>query len=160
MDVFQNPINHATAAASILVQSAQLSDFRPNEKSAKSLASVHGDFVEKVSTFIGFKRMNMFEEAIPLKNHATVEEFEQAIHDKLLEATLNGKIASKFARLLPFHQEDESLRNWILSLVVLDKLQGGDIVRIQLARVKLSIAFDQTYTGTKPTFHSSTRQSL
>ncbi|KAF9271336.1 hypothetical protein BGZ74_006176, partial [Mortierella antarctica] len=127
VDIFRSPKNHATTAASILVYSAEKTGFQPSAKSAKSLA----------------------EKAVPLKNHATVEELEQAIHDTFPEVSHVGKIASKFSRLVPLHEKNESLKNRILSLVVLDKPQGSDTVRLQLASVKIRIAFDQTYTGSK-----------
>ncbi|KAF9273390.1 hypothetical protein BGZ74_004805, partial [Mortierella antarctica] len=100
VDIFQRPINHATAAASIL---------KPRH---------HG----RIGT---------------------------AIHGEFSEVSHIGKIASKFAHLVPLHEKDEYLKNWILNLVVLDKPEGSDTVLVWLALVKLSIAFDRTYTGSK-----------
>ncbi|KAG0011669.1 hypothetical protein BGZ81_002049, partial [Podila clonocystis] len=113
VQIFKNPINHATAAASVLVYSANKAGFLPNE------------------------------------NHTTVEEFEQEIRGRHSGVPHIEKLAFKLAGLVPLHQKDESLKNWMLSLVVVDKPQGSHTVRIQFVYIMLSIAFEHTSTGTK-----------
>ncbi|KAG0074845.1 hypothetical protein BGZ93_001477 [Podila epicladia] len=149
VDIFRNPINHATAAASALVFSAEETGYWPNKKSAKSLALVHDDFVQKATTFPGFTLQFFREANLPLKNNTTVQEFEQAIREPYSGLPHIQKIAFKFASLVPLYQENESLKNWTLSLVVLDKPQGSNTVRVQFGRVDFSIAFDHTCTNTK-----------
>ncbi|KAG0015821.1 hypothetical protein BGZ81_011506 [Podila clonocystis] len=149
LEIYRNPINHATAAASVLVYSATRAGFHPSEKSAESLVPAFDNFVQKVSAFPGFVLEFDRQTGFPLKNHTTVEEFEQLIRDVLSGASHSEKLAFKFAGLVPLHQKDESLKNWILSLVVLDQPQGSHAVSFQLANLRLSIAYEHTCTGTK-----------
>ncbi|KFH72837.1 hypothetical protein MVEG_00062 [Podila verticillata NRRL 6337] len=156
LEIFENPINHATAASSVLAHSSKRSGFKPSEKSAESLVEALDDFVVQVSTFPGFYLKDSSETTLKLKNHTSVEEFENTI-EHLIGGDHSGKIAFKLAELLPMdleYEEATRLKNWILNLVVLDKPKGSDIVKIQLARVPLSIAFDKepkTYSGSTPT---------
>lgn len=149
VDIFKKPTNHATAAASVLVFSANQADFHPNDKSAESLVPAYDLFVQKAATFPGFYLQSHTQPIFQLKNHTTVEEFEEMIRVMYSGRPHIEKIAFKIAGLVPLHQEDESLKNWILSLVVLDKPQGGNTVLIQLVRVNIRIAFDHTCTATK-----------
>lgn len=146
VDIFKNPINHATAAASILVFAAKQTGFRPSEKSAESLAKSVDAFERKISTFPGFTRNDDITVYLQLEDHTTVEEFRQAIRDLLEWVSHIDKIAFKFAELLPLNLEPErnSLEKWILSLIVLDKPEDSNDVRIQLAHITLNIAFDKT----------------
>ncbi|KFH72848.1 hypothetical protein MVEG_00073 [Podila verticillata NRRL 6337] len=152
----RNPINHATAASSVLALSAKQSGFNSSEKSAESLAEALDDFVVQVSTFPGFYLKSTTERTLTLKNHTTAEEFQKIIQDSNSGPRI-GEVAFKFAELLPLdldYEEATRLKNWILNLVVLDKPKGSDIVKIQLARVPLRIAFDKepkTYSGSNPT---------
>ena len=156
VDIFKNPINHATAASSVVVFSAAQAGFQPSEKSAESLPDALDDFVRKVSTFPGWFLSSNRQSSISLKNHTTVEEFEHVIRESI-PTSHNGKIAFKFAELLPLDldfEEEKHLKNWILSLVVIDKPEGGNSVSVLLAYVSLSIAFDKeskTCSGPAPT---------
>ncbi|KFH72835.1 hypothetical protein MVEG_00060 [Podila verticillata NRRL 6337] len=156
LEIFENPINHATAASSVLAHSSKRSGFKPSEKSAESLVEALDDFVVQVSTFPGLSLKDSTEKTLMLKNHTSVKEFESTI-EHLIGGDHSGKIAFKLAELLPMdleYEEATRLKNWILNLVVLDKPKGSDIVKIQLARVPLSIAFDKepkTYSGSNPT---------
>ncbi|KAG0030816.1 hypothetical protein BGZ82_007277 [Podila clonocystis] len=114
--------------------------------SAASLVPPFGNFVRLVETFPGFRLKSSSQTSFSLKNHTTVEEFEQAIRVGLSGVPHSEELAFKFAGLVPLHQKDESLKNWILNLVVVDKPQGSHTVSIQLAYVMLSIAYELTCT--------------
>ncbi|KAI9241291.1 MAG: hypothetical protein BYD32DRAFT_406429 [Podila humilis] len=157
LKIFKDPINHATAASSVLAFSAELAGFKPSEKSAASLTDTLPEFMKKVTSFPGFILVSSSESApVHLKDHTTAEEFENMIRN-LLEVDHSGKIALKLAELLPLdldYEEATRLKNWILNLVVLDKPKGSDKVSIQLVYVPLSIAFDKepkTCSGPTPT---------
>ncbi|KAG0007538.1 hypothetical protein BGZ81_004798 [Podila clonocystis] len=149
VEVFKKSINHATAAASVLAYSAEMAGFHPNEKSAKSLVPAFDNFVQRASSFPGFYLESSREGSFPLKNHTTVNEFERVIRDAFSWAPHPEEIAFKFAGLVPLHQEDESLKTWILSLVVLDQPQGSHTVNSRFVQATLNIAYEHTCTGTK-----------
>lgn len=146
IEIFRDPANHATATASILVYSARITGFEPSEKSADSLTGAVGAFEEKASTFPGFATIGKSASTFALKDRATAIEFERAIRDSLKDIPHIDKIAFKFAELVPQNVEPEktSLKNWILNLVIIDKPENSDSVRIQLAHILLEIAFDKT----------------
>ncbi|KFH72846.1 hypothetical protein MVEG_00071 [Podila verticillata NRRL 6337] len=157
LKIFKDPINHATAASSILAFSAEKTGFKPSEKSAESLADTLPEFMKRISTFPGFILVSSSESApVQLKDHTTAEEFENKIRF-MFGGDHSGKIAFKLAELLPLdldYEEATRLKNWILGLVVIDKPMGSDKVSIQLVSMKLSIAFDKepkTCSGPTPT---------
>ncbi|KAF8942491.1 hypothetical protein BGZ47_006421 [Haplosporangium gracile] len=53
-EIFRDPNNHASAAASILIYSAKSTDFSPATGEPKSLGHTLDAFVHKVATFPGF----------------------------------------------------------------------------------------------------------
>ncbi|KAI9241285.1 MAG: hypothetical protein BYD32DRAFT_406407 [Podila humilis] len=157
LKIFKDPINHATAASSVLAFSAELAGFKPSEKSAESLTDTQPEFIKKVTSFPGFILVSSSESGgVQLKDHTTAEEFENMIRN-LLDVDHSRKIAFKLAELLPLdldYEEATRLKNWILSLVVIDKPMGSDKVSIQLVSMELSIAFDKepkTCSGLTPT---------
>ncbi|KAF9992275.1 hypothetical protein BGZ79_003303 [Entomortierella chlamydospora] len=146
VDIFRNPINHATAASSVLAFSAEQAGFQPAGKYAGSLPQALDLFVTKVSTFPGFYLRNNVPREFVLKDHTTVEEFEMAIKDTNDWEPHIGEIAVKFAELVltPLNLdrgEAERLNKWTLNLVVIDKPEDSNTVRVQLSRVELNIAF-------------------
>ncbi|KAF9199379.1 hypothetical protein BGZ59_004009, partial [Podila verticillata] len=131
--------------------------FKPSEKSAESLTETLPEFITKVTSFPGFILVSSSESgAVQLKDHTTAEEFENKIRD-MIDSDHSRKIAFKLAELLPLdldYEEATRLKNWILSLVVIDKPKGSNEVSIQLVSMKLSIAFDKepkTCSGPTPT---------
>ncbi|KAG0014334.1 hypothetical protein BGZ81_000524 [Podila clonocystis] len=146
LDVFKNPINHATAASSVVALSAEQADFQPALKSADSLSQALDKFLTKVSTFPGLYLKSKSQRTVALKNYTTAEQFQTGIKDGHPQYPHIGKIALRFAELLPLDlgcEEAERLKNWILSLVVIDKPKGNNTVRVQLSHVALSIAYDK-----------------
>ncbi|KAF9155501.1 hypothetical protein BGX21_004485 [Mortierella sp. AD011] len=146
LDVFRDSANHATAVSSVLAFSAEQSGFQPAEKYAGSLSHALDSFVGKVSTFPGFRPRNDAQRDFELEDHTTVEEFKKAIKGTNEWEPQIEEIAAKFAELvhtpLNFDQEEiKRLNKWILNLIVIDKSEDSDTVRVQLSRVVLNIAF-------------------
>ncbi|KAF9296634.1 hypothetical protein BGZ88_012278 [Linnemannia elongata] len=144
VDIFRNPENHAAAAASILVYSAANADFSPATQEPKALGQTLDAFIQKASTFPGFVLEYSKEESLAL--NGSLIQFEELIR-KQLEDPL---IARSLRDLIPGYIQDQSVTEWILSLVVANKPENSDAVSLQFARVSLTIHSDKTQTAYIP----------
>ncbi|KAF9125024.1 hypothetical protein BGX30_000646 [Mortierella sp. GBA39] len=136
VDVFKDPRNHPTAAASVLVFSANSAGFNPTSQEPKALGQNLDGFVSKVSTFPGFVMTN--NEQYSLKLDGSLVQFEKAIGEQLDDFNT----ARALRDLVPDNIQDKSLTEWVLSLIVLSKPEGSDIVNVRLAQVPLTISSD------------------
>lgn len=143
-DIFENPKNHAAATASILTFAANKANFLPTEQAPKSLGSALNDFVRKVSTFPGFLTEGEVNDELLL--NGSLDQFEEIIHSRLHDSF----VTSSLRDLVPNYIEDESLTNWVLSLIVLSKPKHSDGVHIKLVRVSLTISRDEDGTANLP----------
>ncbi|KAF8942492.1 hypothetical protein BGZ47_006422 [Haplosporangium gracile] len=66
-------------------------------------------------------------------------QFEQVIRKKLDDP----HTARAFRDLIPGYMQDESLTDWILSLIVVSKPEDPDTVNVKLARMSLTIQRDK-----------------
>ncbi|KAG0298900.1 hypothetical protein BGZ96_004207 [Linnemannia gamsii] len=142
--IFQNPENHAAAAASILTYSASNANFRPADQPPKSLSSALDAFVKKASTFPGFKAKGETKGKLSLDGSFT--QFEEAVRDEL-DCPLTARALRD---LIPGYIEDKSLTDWTLSLVVLSKQKHTNEVNIKLARVSMTISREKSRTAYIP----------
>ncbi|KAF9126343.1 hypothetical protein BG015_004737 [Linnemannia schmuckeri] len=132
-EIFRDPSNHAAAAASILVYSAKTTDFSPATQEPKSLGRSLDAFVQKAATFPGFVVIQASDRSLTLNGSLT--QFEKAIREQLDDPLT----ARAFRDLIPGYIQDQSLTDWILSLIVVTKPEYSDTVNIRLARVALTI---------------------
>ncbi|KAG0298901.1 hypothetical protein BGZ96_004208 [Linnemannia gamsii] len=139
-EIYQFPENHAAAAASILTFSANAVNFHPTEQPPKNLVPTLDEFVKKASTFPGLLSTSASDVSISLNGSFT--QFEQAIR----EESGNPLIARAFRDLIPGYNEDKSLTDWTLSLVVISKPEGSDEVAVKFSGVSLTISTDKTHT--------------
>ncbi|KAK5820915.1 hypothetical protein F5H01DRAFT_378271 [Linnemannia elongata] len=143
-DIFRVPENHAAAAASILVFSANSVNFHPASQEPKALGQTLDAFIQKASTFPGFVLEYFKEESLAL--NGTLIQFEELIRKQLDDPL----IARGLRDLIPGYIQDQSVTEWILSLVVVNKLENSDAVDLQFARVPLTIHSDKTQTAYIP----------
>ncbi|KAF9149188.1 hypothetical protein BG015_009036 [Linnemannia schmuckeri] len=143
-EIFRDPNNHAGAAASILVYSAKSADFSPATQEPKSLIQSLDAFVQKASSFPGFLSTAALDTSLTLNGSFT--QFEKVIRDQLKDP----HTARAFRDLIPGYIQDQSLTDWVLSLVVLTKPEDSDTVNIRFARVPLTIESDKTNTAYIP----------
>ncbi|KAG9065013.1 hypothetical protein KI688_002332 [Linnemannia hyalina] len=144
VDIYSNPENHAAAAASILIFSANAVNFHPASQEPKALGQNLDPFVTKASTFPGFLTAQVTDQNLALNGSLT--QFEKVIREKLNDPLT----ARAFRDLVPGYIQDESLKEWILSLIVLSKPEDSDTVNVRLTRVSLIIHSDNTQTAFIP----------
>ncbi|KAF9536847.1 hypothetical protein EC957_009522 [Mortierella hygrophila] len=144
VDIYRNPENHAAAAASVLVFSGNAVDFHPASQEPKALGQSLGAFVSKASAFPGFLLTSTVEQNLALNGSLT--QFEKIIREKLNDPLT----ARAFRDLVPGYIQDKSLKEWILSLIVLSKPEGSDTVNLKLIHVSLIIHSDDTQTAIIP----------
>ncbi|KAF9341396.1 hypothetical protein BGZ91_008771 [Linnemannia elongata] len=143
-DIFRVPENHAAAAASILVYSANSANFHPASQEPKALGQNLIPFVTKASTFPGFLSTRIRDDNLALNGSLT--QFEKVIREKL-----NDPLVARALRdLVPGYINDHSLTEWDLSLVVVTKPENSNTVTITFARVTLTIHSDKTQTAYIP----------
>jgi len=141
--IFEHRTNHVSGLSSVLAYAAQLTNFYPADKPAKSLVNNLDAFVEKASSFPGFTTVSVLDQTINLNGSFT--QFEKAIRDSANDISNLPLIARSFRDLIPGQFKDKSLKKWILNLVVLEKDADSYTVSFKLARVTLSLSTDVSH---------------
>ncbi|KAG0205759.1 hypothetical protein BGX33_007759 [Mortierella sp. NVP41] len=136
-NIYKNPENHAAAAASVLEYSAVNTNYRPSEQA----------FQQKATSFPGFIPTIQSGSDVFL-NHSLIG-LEKAVQDAY-PSTDAALIARGLRDLFPGSVEDQSLKEWILSLLVIRKPEGSDTVTIKFVQLALTIEFDKTHTAHIP----------
>ncbi|KAK3840295.1 MAG: hypothetical protein JOS17DRAFT_726664 [Linnemannia elongata] len=136
IEVFRDPRNHATAAASALVYAGNYVNFRPSSQKPKALSPYLEPFVRKVTASPGFVLMRNTQ--FSLKLDGSLTQFEKTISDQLEDPYY----ARALRDLVPDNIQDQLLTDWTLSLVVVNKPEGSDTVDVKLARLYLTISSD------------------
>ncbi|KAG9065009.1 hypothetical protein KI688_002328 [Linnemannia hyalina] len=136
VDVYWDPSNHAAAAASVVVFAANSVDFHPSSQEPKALGQNLDGFTRKVATFPGFSLTNNQQYSLQLDGSLT--QFEKTIDEQLDDPNT----ARALRDLIPENFEDQSLTDWVLSLIVVTKPDGSDTVTIQSVQVSLIILSD------------------
>ncbi|KAG0207128.1 hypothetical protein BGX28_001559 [Mortierella sp. GBA30] len=149
IEVFKDPKNHATAAASVLVHSAKTVEFHPSEQPAKSLAPALDRFVQKASVFPGFLFRHTTDSSLHLRNGSSAKDIESQIHAAYNNTPHIDYLAREFRDLVPFKNEDESLQKWVLSVILLDKPVGSDVIHLKFARITLNITYLHDITSAR-----------
>ncbi|KAI1291359.1 hypothetical protein EDD11_008977 [Mortierella claussenii] len=147
-DVFRDPRNHATAAASILVYSAESANYHPSEQDdPSSLLPGHSAFESKAQGFPGFTQTILSHTDIHLNGSFT--QLEKEIRDNY--ASSDAPLVARSLRdLIPGVVVDKSLEEWLLSLVVIRKPVSSDAVTVKIVQVLLNISSDETHTAYIP----------
>ncbi|KAK3840297.1 MAG: hypothetical protein JOS17DRAFT_726666 [Linnemannia elongata] len=140
VEIYRNVENHAAAAASILIYSANSTDFHPASQEPKALGQILDHFVKKASTFPGFLTQSISDQNVALNGSLT--QFEKVIRESLEDPLT----ARAFRDLVPGYIQDKSLTDWIISLIVLSQPKGSNIVSLRQARVTLTLSTDNTQT--------------
>ncbi|KAK5820924.1 hypothetical protein F5H01DRAFT_404442 [Linnemannia elongata] len=135
VEVFTNPSNHAAAAFSVLVFAANSAKFNPASQEPKALIQNLNLFVRKIDTFPGFTLTQS--EQFSLELDGSLTQFEKTISEQLGDSDT----ARALRNLAPDNAQDPSLRDWVLSLVVITQSEDAGI-NLKLARVYLTISSD------------------
>ncbi|KAF9162496.1 hypothetical protein DFQ26_003518 [Actinomortierella ambigua] len=146
VSIYKNPENHATAAASILVYSAKITDFTPSSLPPKSLVASLDSFLAKASSFPGFLLESNKQGKLPL--NGSLIQLEQIVRE---ESTSHGALIGRSMRdLVPGYIPDETLTQWILNLIVIEKPRGSDDVKFHLIWMTLEIKTDKGHNAVIP----------
>ncbi|KAG0010986.1 hypothetical protein BGZ82_003204 [Podila clonocystis] len=148
VSIFREEKNHATAASTILVFSANGANFQPSLQPAKSLAPAYVQFLIKATSFPGFKEPEAMVQPLPLNN--SVFQFETEIRNVINNDPDKFIIARGLRDLLPGYISDSSLKTWLLSFIVIGKPEGADDVYVKFARVVLTLKTDKDHTTIIP----------
>ncbi|KAG0330409.1 hypothetical protein BG000_011720 [Podila horticola] len=142
VDIYKYPENYASAVASILQYSAVTTDYRPSQPDATAKSGYSG-FQRKASTFPGFILTANSEGDIPLDG--SLIQLEEAVREEY-PSTDSILIARSLRDLFPGYVEDSSLKEWVLSLVVIRKPFYSDTVTFKLVQLELTIATDKAHS--------------
>lgn len=141
VDVFRNARNHPSAVASILLQAAHRSGFRPRQKGVITKSHIFGDFIHESTRFPAVKPQIEYDSELELSGdrHQLKEVIEGAYHPKVnqpkaVASALEGLIPT---RLLPGH----SRQVWVLSHITLQSESHRDIA-FELAYIELTLTRD------------------
>jgi len=135
-DIFRDPRNHATAAASILVYGAKSANFNPSNQDQKTLVSHFDGFEHKVNNFPGFTESATLESRISIDS--TLLGLEHAIHREYDNP--DGRLVARGIRdLVPGEIRDRDMKEWLLSLVVVSKPRGTNHVTVKLVQLCLKL---------------------
>ncbi|KAG0260871.1 hypothetical protein DFQ27_003284 [Actinomortierella ambigua] len=138
LEIFENPENHAAAAASVVVFAAQSARFTPSESPAKSLVESFPAFLQKVASFPGFLTERNEQKTLELTG--SLMQLEERVSEAVIE---NGAQVGRGIRdLVPSSIPDETLDKWILTLLVINKPDESDYVKIQQVYITLAINTD------------------
>ncbi|KAG0260872.1 hypothetical protein DFQ27_003285 [Actinomortierella ambigua] len=146
LDIFKDPINHATAISSIVAFSARKNGFTPSVVPAKSLVGPMGNFMKHLASFPGFfLEMN---EQRPVHLTGSLIQLERAVR----EASLHHKalIGRSMRDLVPGYIPDETIDHWVLSLVVMDVPSDSAYARLFLIYLTMDIKTDEAGTAIIP----------
>ncbi|KAG0242796.1 hypothetical protein BGW41_003472 [Actinomortierella wolfii] len=143
--VFENPENHLTALASIVVYSAGLENFKPASQPPKSLADgLHG-FISKVSTFPGLFMVHHTQRDI--KIDGSLIHLEKVVRESI---THHGTLIGRSIRdLFPGYVPDPTLNEWTLSLIGGEKTTNAEVM-FHIVTLKLKVEIDKSYTTRIP----------
>ncbi|KAF9113117.1 hypothetical protein BGX27_002182 [Mortierella sp. AM989] len=163
--IFQDPKNHADAVASILIHSAKETSFSPSQE-IHTPPEIYFNFLQHVISFPAFRYRGNVEDA----HHALyldgdLEQLLDQISDHYykqdddhhLDLVCNNnnsnnnniddgmkekkqRIREAFRKLIPKTVENKDWKQWLLSLVTIQKLENSDHVTFDLAQVRLTIS--------------------
>ncbi|KAF9955992.1 hypothetical protein BGZ65_003044 [Modicella reniformis] len=150
VDIFKNPENHATAAASMLEFLARQFNFFPAEQdpSSSSIKSGHYQFLTKINTLPGFVLTLQTERAIKLND--SFNQVAKEIRDSY-GSTDARIIARSFRDAIPDIIKDKSLKLWHMPLLVIRKPVDTDTVTLKVVRLELDFTSDTSQTAHIPT---------
>ena len=142
VDIYGDIKNHASAAASILQFSARATDYRPSEQGVDSKKG-YSLFQQKAASFPGFHSTR--EETKDVSLDGTLIQLEQAVRDAYPsnDASL---IARNLRDLIPGFVQNNDLKEWLLSLIVIRKPANSDIVMVEVVELRLTLESDESQT--------------
>ncbi|KAF9993881.1 hypothetical protein BGZ80_004467 [Entomortierella chlamydospora] len=166
--VFKDFKNHADAVASILIYSAKETSFDPSEK-IHTRPEAYFDFLQKAASFPAFFYRGPEDREHELRLNGDPEQLLDQIadhyyrqEDYIYDSKINGysdscigegmkkkkeNIREAFRKLIPKTVENKHWKQWVLSLVTIQKPLGSDEVTFDLAQVRLTISTVHDKTG-------------
>ncbi|KAF9958200.1 hypothetical protein BGZ70_009288 [Mortierella alpina] len=143
-DVFYHRKNRVSAVASIVQHLANVSDYRPAEKSLDIDPASFTRFFGKLVQFPAFKKTEHQIVRLSLKGPVDqlVEEIQYILKDVIdpvEDYPVDPQIAENFRRLLPRYLQNKDQNFWLLNQVAIQKVRYFDKLRIELTRVTLWI---------------------
>ncbi|KAF9900282.1 hypothetical protein BX616_002635, partial [Lobosporangium transversale] len=152
--IFENPKNHASAVASILVYSANQAGFRPRERGILDRTETFENYIRKAIDFPGFTKA--YTEYEPLELTGDVQQFEQEVIKKYssninkkeeIARALTGLLNSLNKVDLGTKKKFQSQKDWLLTLTVINKPVNYYVTVTDVINVSLSLLMD-TKTNT------------
>ncbi|KAF9168963.1 hypothetical protein BGX21_011014 [Mortierella sp. AD011] len=160
--VFKDFKNHADAVASILIYSAKETSFDPSEK-IHTRPEAYFDFLQKAASFPAFFYRGPEDREHELRLNGDPEQLLDQIADHyyrqedfICDSEINGYsggcigegmkkkkkeyIREAFRKLIPKTVENKHWKQWVLSLVTIQKPLSSDKVTFDLAQVRLTIS--------------------
>ncbi|KAG0199790.1 hypothetical protein BGX28_007001 [Mortierella sp. GBA30] len=145
LPVFKDRKNRASAVASIVEYCADKADFLPSEYGVEVAPSAYTEFFKNIATFPALFKTDAKTTKIELDG--TIEQLVNEIQlvyeefqDEDEDYPFDDQIPRNFRRLLPATLPDPNQHRWLLSQVVIQKVQYFDKYRVEIARVALKLS--------------------
>ncbi|KAK3822997.1 MAG: hypothetical protein J3Q66DRAFT_137110 [Benniella sp.] len=141
-DIFRDPRNHATAAASVIGFSSKQSGFRPKEQGLYATPEKYQAFLQKAGTFPGF--VSTQRNTRDLRLTGDLDQFKEQISANYIPISGKADIeASAFVEQIPESTESEWSGAWTLVLVTIYGEEYNTIyVDISSIEVEVSVHGD------------------
>ncbi|KAG0270658.1 hypothetical protein DFQ27_000008 [Actinomortierella ambigua] len=140
IEVFRNPMNHATAAASVIRRQAERTFFLPHKMGPAELCGSFDRWKDTVIQFPGFKMTRR------PRPEDVVMEGEAGKLGKALQRGLTAlsvphatDVAFEFIDLIPEKLEDRSLKEFVLSVMVIEKPKNSQEVMVRLVELLIEL---------------------
>ncbi|KAG0232452.1 hypothetical protein BGW42_008170 [Actinomortierella wolfii] len=140
LDIFKRPENHATAVASVIRHASETMSFLPYQSKPAELCERFDAWKDKLMKFPGFEMLRK-----PKPVDVDMEGGEQKLAKALkrglgkLQVVGADKIAMEFINLIPEKNEDRSLKDFLLSVIVIDKPMGSQDVAVRLVELHMEL---------------------
>ncbi|KAG0359440.1 hypothetical protein BGZ54_009965, partial [Gamsiella multidivaricata] len=142
VEIFRNPSNHPSAAASILHHSADRAGFRPRKKGIITDRAVYEKFVEATARFPGFSNYRKRVETLPVPGGVAKDNKE--LRKQILKAyrseynnayAVSGLLMKLLPEKLDVEDEMEEQMWWLTYVIVnndLDYRLSGELVSVEV----------------------------
>ncbi|KAG0233845.1 hypothetical protein BGW41_001377, partial [Actinomortierella wolfii] len=141
-EIYEDPRNHATAAASILKYIATKAKYDPRNQSPSKDVRAYRRFIDYVSEFDAFKHGHHYSVSLDLDGE--LPDLQNKI-EKQYPFEDKASIARQLCDALPEYNRNPFIRRWEISLILIRKPYSENEVTVEV--IKLNIDLSRYYGG-------------
>jgi len=138
VDIFRNPSNHASAAASIIKFSAQSSNFNPKENGLEVSSEAYENFFKKVSTFPG--SVLTLQQSPQLDLTGDLEQFKKQIAENYSPLSDDAEdVAAAFIEQISKPTSEGASGTWLLGLITIHGEEYSERITFDLSSIEVAV---------------------